>query len=330
MKNRLSLLKTMSTKKIADDEGIKTSFFDNPIKLPLVMKPVHLGFDINSWVIDNRIQFEKNLRQYGGVLCRGFGIDTVDKFETLMNKFPNDLLDYSFRSSPRFELSNNVYVSTTYPEDQIINMHSESSYAPNHPSRIVFCCIQPATVRGETPIADNRLILQNLSENLKNKFLTKGVQYRRNLSGVLGLNWQEVFQTSDKKTVEEECLQNDMNFNWVNDDELVLTWTKKAIWKHPVTKELVWFNHGLFFNKHMLNKDILESVTSDSELPNNTFFGDGTEISEDEIEEIKNAYEKSTIKFPWEKGDVLFLDNMLASHGRNSYQGERKIIVSIA
>lgn len=330
MKNRLSLLKTMTTKKITDDEGIKTSFFENPIKLPMLMQPLHSGFDINSWVIDNRTQFEDNLRKYGGILCRGFGIDTVDKFETLMNKFPNDLLDYSFRSSPRFELSNNVYVSTTYPEDQVINMHSESSYAPNHPARIVFCCITPATVRGETPIADNRLILQNLSDTLRNKFLNKGVQYRRNLSGVLGLNWQEVFQTSDKKTVEAECLQNGMDYTWVSDDQLVLTWTKKAIWEHPITKELVWFNHGLFFNKYMLNNDILDSVTSDEELPSNTFFGDGTEISKQEIEELKSAYKKATVMFPWEKGDVLFLDNMLASHGRNSYKGERKIIVSIS
>jgi alpha-ketoglutarate-dependent taurine dioxygenase len=31
----------------------------------------------------------------------------------------------------------------------------------------------------------------------------------------------------------------------------------------------------------------------------------------------------------WEKGDVLLLDNMLMSHGRSSFTGERKILVSM-
>jgi hypothetical protein len=223
-----------------------------------------------------------------------------------------------------------VYVSTTYPEDQIIQMHSESSYAPIHPERIVFCCITPAELKGETPIADNRVILTHLSEATKNKFYEKGIMYRRNLNGLLGLNWQEVFQTADKAYVEEECNKTNMRFQWTGDDSLVLEWEKRAIWKHPVSNELVWFNHGLFFNKYMQDEEVLNSVGSYKDLPNDTFFGDGTEISRQEIEEIRIAYKKSTVEFPWEKGDVLFLDNMLFSHGRNPYKGARKIIVSIS
>ena len=294
------------------------------------MQPVNSGYRLENWLSENRNQFEKDLQIHGGILFRGFSIDTVERFQNLMDGFSNNLLDYSFRSSPRFELVNNVYVSTTYPKDQIINMHSESSYAPSHPNRIVFCCIIPASVRGETPIADNRKIIEYLSDDLKRKFYEKGVLYRRNLNGLLGLPWQEVFQTSDKKKVEKECKLNEMDFAWGAGEELVLTWKKKAIWEHPQTNEHTWFNHALFFNKYMLNSDILDSVTSDDELPDNTFFGDGSSISKKEIEEIKNAYDKATIKFSWEKGDVLFLDNMLMSHGRNSYEGERKIIVSIS
>ncbi|WP_158594536.1 TauD/TfdA family dioxygenase, partial [Aquimarina sp. AD1] len=299
-------------------------------QFPLVVEPVNSGFNLENWIIDNKNLFTSNLKKYGAILLRGFNVNSVEKFQNLMSKFPNELLEYKMRSSPRFEIDNNVYVSTTYPNDQIINMHSESSYAPNHPKRIVFCCVQPAIKKGETPIADNRKIVTFLSESLKNKFLEKGVLYRRNLNGLLGLSWQEVFQTKDRKVVEDECKKSGMLFDWQDEDTLILKWTKKAIWEHPETKEMVWFNHSLFFNKHMLNDDILKSVESDNDLPNNTFFGDGTEISKEEISEIKHAYEKSTIQFPWQKGDVLFLDNMLMSHGRNSYEGDRKIIVSIS
>ena len=37
----------------------------------------------------------------------------------------------------------------------------------------------------------------------------------------------------------------------------------------------------------MLPDSILNAVENDDQLPNNTFFGDGTPISKEEIEEIK-------------------------------------------
>ncbi|WP_430408771.1 TauD/TfdA family dioxygenase [Kordia sp.] len=328
--NRLARLKNIKVKEVTNQEEVSTSFFDGELQFPLVKKPMISGLNLRNWIEKNLTKFNSNLLKHGAILCRDFKINTVEKFQHLMTIFPNDLLEYKMRSSPRYSLTDNVYVSTTYPEDQTIQMHSESSYAPNHPERIVFCCITAAIEQGETPIADNRIIIANLSEATKAKFLEKGVQYRRNLSGLLGLNWQEVFQTSNKQDVEEECKRTGMNFEWKDEETLILTWTKKAIWNHPTTNEEIWFNHGLFFNKYMLDESVLNSVNSFDDLPNDTFFGDGTEISKEEIEEIKNAYEKATITFPWEEGDVLFLDNMLFSHGRRPYKGERKIIVSIS
>lgn len=329
MENKLNKLLSQEKKNVNLENQIEQSFFEGK-SFPLIYKPTISDFNLNNWLVNNKDKFEKNLHQYGSILFRGFNINTVEKFHALMNVFPNKLLDYKLRSSPRFEIENNIYISTTYPEDLSINMHSESSYAPQHPERIVFCCITPAEKGGETPIADNRIIMANLSNRLKNKFFEKGILYRRNLSGLLGLSWEEVFQTDDKKIVEEECKNNNMNFKWLDDNGLEISWFKKAIWEHPVTKEVTWFNHGLFFNKHMLDKDILASLKSDEQLPNNTYFGDGSEISLDEIKEIKLAYEKATIEYSWERGDVLFLDNLLFSHGRNPYKGERKIIVSIS
>jgi hypothetical protein len=34
--------------------------------------------------------------------------------------------------------------------------------------------------------------------------------------------------------------------------------------------------------------------------------------------------------FPWQRGDILMLDNMLASHGREPFAGPRKVIVAMA
>ncbi len=299
------------------------------LEYPLVVEPENRGDTLRNWINNNRLEFEKNKEIYGSILFRGFHIDSVDKFEEFTKLFVDIPIEYNLRSSPRYSVGNNVYHTTTYPPKYSINMHSESSYAPIHPSNIVFCCVKPAEEQGETPIADNRLVVNNLSEATKGKFLEKGVKYVRNLNSEFGLSWEEVFQTSDRSKVEEDCKEKGIHFAWKSEEELELTWYKKAIWEHPTTGEQVWFNHAFFFNKYAFNEEFLELIDSDDELPNNTFYGDGTEISKEEIEEIKLAYKNAIVEFPWEKGDVLFLDNMLMSHGRNPYKGDRKIIASL-
>jgi alpha-ketoglutarate-dependent taurine dioxygenase len=37
----------------------------------------------------------------------------------------------------------------------------------------------------------------------------------------------------------------------------------------------------------------------------------------------------NAISFRWERGDVLLLDNYLVAHGRNPYEGPRKILVAM-
>ena len=296
---------------------------------PQLITAADINLPLEKWIINNKSEFLSQKAVYGAVLLRDFQISSVEQFESFINLFTQETIEYNLRSSPRYAVGKNIYNTTTYPKEYTINMHSESSYAPDHPEHIVFCCVNPADKDGETPIADNRKVLEYLSDKTKNKFLERGVKYLRNLNKDLGLSWQEVFQTTDKAVVEADCIERGIDFLWKSEKQLVLTWTKKAIWEHPVTGEMAWFNHAFFFNKYSLDPDFLDLIESDDELPNNTFYGDGTEILAEEIDEIREAYRKATVEFPWQKGDVLFLDNMLVSHGRNSYVGDRKIIASL-
>jgi hypothetical protein len=66
------------------------------------------------------------------------------------------------------------------------------------------------------------------------------------------------------------------------------------------------------------------------DLPNNTYYGDGSPIEPEVMETLREIYRAETIAFPWQKGDVLMLDNMLAAHGRAPFKGARKIVVGMA
>ncbi|MFA0960199.1 TauD/TfdA family dioxygenase [Roseivirga sp. BDSF3-8] len=285
--------------------------------------------DLVKWINDNKEEFDNMLHTNGAILFRGFRVNTVSKFEKVSDIFKSETREYKFRSSPRFTVGKNVYTSTSYPKESVINMHSEASYTPYRDVQcVIFCCIQPPSVGGETPIADNRMILQNLSEETRKKFQEKGVMYMRNLDKNAGLPWQEVFQTTDRKVVEAECEETGMTYTWKDDDNLQMTWVKKAIWEHPFKKEQTWYNHAFFYNKYTFESEFGATELSDR-LPYNSYFGDGSEISKEEMEELTMAYKKATIQFTWKKGDVLFLDNLLVSHGRNAYDGKRKILASL-
>lgn len=329
MISSIQKLKSIKAQKVTDTPEVAYSFLPGDSGFPLVVKPTTVGMQLNDWVLQNRQVFEDKVKAYGAILFRGFHINTVEKFEDFSKLYADTPLEYNLRSSPRYSVGKNVYHTTTYPKEYSIEMHSESSYAPVHPSNIVFCCIHPADQQGETPIADNKNVLQFLSEKTRATFFEKGVKYVRNLNEAFGLSWEEVFQTEDRKEVEAECDTQGISYEWKSETNLVLTWNKKAIWEHPSTGDQVWFNHAYFFNKYALEASFFDLVETDDQLPNNTFYGDGSEISKEEIEEIRAAYKKATVAFPWEKGDVLFLDNMRMSHGRNPYEGNRKIIASL-
>lgn len=329
MKSSLTKLMNSKARTTSSIEKVKSYEFSEELNFPYVFEANSKGLLLSDWIEDNKELFDKKMLESGSVLFRNFEINTVAKFEALIDGFNKQTLEYKMRTSPRYSVGSNVYITTTYPQDRSINMHSESSYDRVSPANIAFCCITPAEEGGETPIADNRRVLQFMSDELRTKFKEKGVKYLRKINNKMGLPWQEVFQTTDKSIVEKMCMEKEMDFQWNGEDELIMTWTKDAIWKHDKSGKEIWFNHAYFFNKYAQDQDVLDSVESTDDLPYNSFFGDGEEISKEEILEIKEAYEKSTIEFEWESGDVIILDNMMISHARNPFKGDREIVVSI-
>ena len=74
----------------------------------------------------------------------------------------------------------------------------------------------------------------------------------------------------------------------------------------------------------------LTKELGEENLPRNTFYGDGQPIEIEVLNHIREVYNQEKIKFQWQKGDIMMLDNILTAHARETYKGERKVAVAMA
>ena len=73
----------------------------------------------------------------------------------------------------------------------------------------------------------------------------------------------------------------------------------------------------------------LLSMMKEKDLPRNVYYGDGSPIENSVMEYLSDLYGKLAVSFAWRERDVLMLNNMLVAHSRNSFVGERKIVVAL-
>lgn len=325
-----------------------TTKFLNKESLPLVIEPSHKNFKLPElWEIlkkDNKF-FKESLLKYGGLLFRNFPLSTAADFEEAMNHLDTGrAIEYIGGDSPRTKVRGNIYTSTEAPPSFKIPLHNELSFVNKYPKHIYFFCETPPVAKGETIIADTRKIFDQIDERVKGRFMEKKLKYRSCyfykskfmdfLAKGSHKSWIQVFETEDKKEVERKCFENDFGFKW-RGDWLEICQTRPPVIMHPETKENIWFNQVQLFDfnprflgtsKYLAAK--LFYCRKHMRL-HEVFFGDGSLIPRSDIYHIMDVLDRNTLAFPWQKGDLLVLDNILSMHGRETFNGKRRILTAM-
>lgn len=300
--------------------------------LPALIEPAFEGVNLAAWAESKRASIEAMLSEAGAILFRGFGIDTVEAFEEFIHQACGELLEYNERSSPRSQVKGNVFTSTDYPPEFSIFPHTEQSYNMRFPLRIAFFCRVPAARGGETPITDTRRTLERIPAEVRARFEEQGYLYVRNFGSGIGLSWQEAFQTCDRAQVEEHCRQSSVEFEWLKGGGLRTRQRRPVVARHP-SGALAWFNHMTFFHVSSLEPEIQKQIREnfrEEDLPNNTYYGDGSVIEPSVMQQLRAAYLGELVSFAWNRGDILLLDNVLTAHGRAPFTPPREVVVALA
>jgi alpha-ketoglutarate-dependent taurine dioxygenase len=319
--------------RVSAEELVNTGTLGSGQPLPLVIEPRVTDLGLASWVSGQRDFVEERLLRHGAILFRNFAIESSVQFRDIASALYPDLLDYRDRAAPRREVKKSVYTSTEFPADQRIPMHHEMSYSNSWPTRLFFFCEQPSAEGGRTPIADDRKVFPLVAPAIKRRFLEKKVMYIRNYGEGVDMTWREAFQTDERTAVEAYCRSAGMEVEWRSDDRLRTRAVRQAVVTYPRTGDVLWFNHAHLFHVSSLEPAVRAALCEDfgdDELPRNALYGDGTPIEDSVLDEIRDLYERTAVRFPWQKGDVLLVDNFLVSHGREPFVGARSILVAMA
>ncbi|QDQ10240.1 TauD/TfdA family dioxygenase [Streptomyces spectabilis] len=302
--------------------------------LPGLHRPKDPGTRVQDYIHTHRAALRAQLTERGALLLRGFDVAGVDGFDGAVRAFSGTPpLAYAERSSPRSTIKGQVYTSTDYPPDEEIFLHNENSYQAVWPRALYFYCVEPPTTQGATPLADTRQVLRSLDPEVRDEFERRGWQVVRNFHPGFGVPWQEAFNTTDKAAVTAYCAEHDITAEWRPGGGLRTTAVRRAVHRHPGTGEQVWFNHATFFNLTTLAKDVsagLRAIFDDPDLPTHTYYGDGGAIPDAVTDQLRAAYRAATVRFDWQRDDVLIVDNMLTAHAREPFTGPRRIAVAMA
>lgn len=298
---------------------------------PMLIRPSPEMSDPITWARGQREAVDQLMLMYGALLFRGFAPQNAAHFEALVDALcPNDWVEYREASTPRSHVGGHVFTSTEYYPELRIYVHNENSHVTSWPLYVFFHCRTPAAEGGRTPIADCRRVYDRLPAELLAQFEKTGWMYRRNFYPGSSITWQKAFGTDSRAELDSYCHENHMTARW-RDDTLTIRYRRWAALRHPRTNDLVWFNHGTFFNPHTLEPTLKKAVlaSGDDRLPYNTYYGDGSPIEEHTIKTLDAAYAAETVSFDWQVGDVLMLDNMRIAHGRTAYKGQREVLVAM-
>lgn len=309
------------------------------LPFPLVLTPKatsSLNSDpaaFHQWLKANGQQMQALIRQYGGVVFRGFAVETPEVFNDTVEAIGMEALPYVGGAAPRKVVCKNVFTSNEAPPAEKIPFHHEMAQVPTYPSYIFFYCdVQPGS-GGATPILRSDELYETVNGRLPDfvqNLEKRGVVYTRVLpaeddpASPIGRSWPSTFHSTDPKVAAEKAQTLGVTLEWLPDGNCksvsgVLPAVKP--YKHDTSRKV-------FFNSMVAAYVGWKDCRNNPETA--VTYGDGARLEKDNIETVKTIMEEICVAMPWQKGDVMMLDNNLCMHSRQPFEPPRRILAYVA
>jgi hypothetical protein len=271
------------------------------------------------------------LTEEKAVVFRGFDITSGALDDVLDRVLPNRS-GLAPRPATQERNTDDVWTASREEPHIAVRPYNEMSHAHAWPSRIaLFCHTAPAS-GGATMVVDGARWLASLALDLRERF-SSGVRYVRYLHDGSGLGacWQDAFATTCREEVEVFLDGTGTEWCWTPDGGIHVSWVRPSVVAHAVTGTDVWFNQVHRWHPAGCGPgEALSRVLSVDRLPWNVTFADGSPISREEVNQICESGAVAAVDIPWDRGDLLLLDNVALAHGRRPFTGTRRVRVAMS
>lgn len=293
-----------------------------------------------DFFVENKNEINRIVNDRGCVILKGFGIDSIDKYEKIFQDLEIELAtEYRPGIAPRIikSKSGKSFSSTEASKYMSITPHNEMAYTNYRPSIIAFWCELAPIKYGETPLFDcSKINSKWFSPTIKmcRTFTKNKTAFDSTTkSDAGGSTWSGSFGTNNKDEVNEYCNNIGMNYKWYPEDKLVTTIETKQIINGYLQLQTPLFGKNVYyymrdrFPDRFDNEEYNNIVESESFIPQ---ISCDVNLNKEQIYEFMDSVFDSSVMPKWSTGDVWIINNIKCGHGRMNVVGKRSIVASLA
>ncbi|TPE51525.1 hypothetical protein FJM67_09010 [Maribrevibacterium harenarium] len=310
----------------------------NGLDFPLLVVPHNDAVKTDKaaflqWISEHKTELHNHLIKHGTLLFRGFPVASSEDFEQMLDQTDYQNMPYVGGAAPRAQVTQSrIVTANESPASEKIPFHHEMAQVPTPPGYIFFYCETSAAKGGATSILHSAEICQRFFEiapEFAKKVEEQGVRYVRVMpettdnSSAIGRSWKDTFHVTTKEQAEEKMREAGMNWEWLeNGDVRTETRVLPAIRFDEETQQKVFFNSivAVFTGWNDARNEGKKAVTT----------ADGEPMDEAVLDQLVQEMDELCVNFPWQAGDVLWVNNHTVLHARQPFEGERRILASIS
>lgn len=302
---------------------------------PLILRPIVGGSreDALEWIRVHASSLKNEMLVHGALLLRGFGLEGAEGFEAALEAAEFQNMPYVGGAAPRQKVrGSRILTANESPPSQPIPFHHEMAQVPNPPGYVFFYCEVPPEVGGATAIVHSNRVFERFVDadpEFAARLKKTGVRYIRVMPPVddvespIGRSWKNTFQVTTPREAEVRMEELGTEWEWLEEGSLkTITSVVPAIRKDSRT------GLDVFFNSMVAAYTGWEDARNDAQ--SSVVCGDGSPVSGKALLATQEAMDEESVAIPWEKGDMLWIDNGLVLHARQPFAGPRRILASIA
>lgn len=258
--------------------------------------------NISEWVLNNHDYVLEKFRQHGAILFRGFdgGLDSFTHFTDLFcngymyNTVPNE--------NSRQDVARQLKIQTVDLSGDYFPLHAERSQTPFQADIAFFHCRQAPATGGETTFCDGALLVEKISDTLRDILSKRHFRYLGTESLEPLMNFLDISDESQiLRTLEKKSLDH---IYFIHGGHIYINYVVPILRKSKFSDKLSFANF-LLFSRYFKKQKYFPT------------FAVGTEIPQSICDEINSVAGDLTVEVHWQDNDYLMLDNTRVMHGRN-------------